>query len=138
MRASTKHRFSLSYPWSLAPGLTLTIAYADGSRFAAAILDAWSPADLLKRVVVMTADEIDLIPDWADVARQCSPITRKTPSRTPRFSDPRPTTFQMTQGTYLGTSIRRPRFRAPTLLLDEGAEWQEDEDFDSTINIHGR
>ena len=122
MRASTKHRFSLSYPWSLAPGLTLTVAYADGSPFAAAILDAWSSADLLKRVVVMRAVEIERFPDWADVARMCNQITRKTSSRTRRVSDPRPTTIQMTQDTYLGTSIRRPRFRAPTLLLDEGAE----------------
>jgi len=116
MRASTKHGFSLSYPWSLAPGFILTEAYADGSRFAAAILDAWSPADLLKRVVVRTAVEIDLIPDWADVARQCNRITRKTSSRSRRVSDPRPSTIQVTQDTYLGTSIRRPLFRAPTPL----------------------
>jgi hypothetical protein len=106
MRASTKHGFSLIYPWSIAPGKTLVEAYAEGSIFAAAILDAWSPADLLKTVVVRPAAEVDLLPEWGDVIRQY----RRPPERVYRphkISDPHFSTSPMKGEIYFGTSVRK-------------------------------
>ena len=110
MRASTKHGFSLIYPWSIAPGDTLTEAYADGSKFAAAILDAWSPADLLETVIVMPAAEVDMLPEWGDVIRQYRKPAERT-SHSQKISDPHSSTSLIVGETYLGTSIRKLGFR---------------------------
>lgn len=109
MRASRKRRFSLSYPWSIAPGKTLPQAYVDGSPYAAAILDAWSPAQSLKKVIVKSAIEVKSFPEWGGIVRFCQRPSESGACLSRRISDPSSPTFQIRAGTFIGTSIRTMR-----------------------------
>lgn len=94
------------YPWSIAPGRTLVEEYVDGSKYAAGILDAWSPVCLLNEVVVKPAAEVDLWPEWGDVIRLYrKPVERTSSSH--KVSDPHSSTSPIVGEIYFGTSIRK-------------------------------
>ena len=111
MRASKKRGISLNYPWSIAPGKTLPQAYVEGSPYAAAILDAWSPAKSLKRVIVKPATEVESFQEWGGIVRFCQKHSESGACRSRRLSDPLSSTLQIPNENYfVGTSIRQMRY----------------------------
>jgi hypothetical protein len=109
MRASKDSRPSLFYPWSIAPGKTLPQAYVEGSAYAAAILDAWSPAKSQTKAVVKSASEVKSYQEWGGIVRFCQKNVEGRACCSRRLSDPSRPTPEASPTTYIGTSIRRMR-----------------------------
>jgi len=140
MRASKKHGFSLIYPLSIAPSDTLPQAYVEGSPYAAAILDAWSPAQSQTRVVVKPASEVKSFLEWGGIVRFCQKNVEGRACYPRRLSDPSRPAPEATPTTFIGTSIRQMRsmFRRSQTLKLQATSRQETQltEFTFTTDKH--
>ena len=109
MRESKESRPSLFYPWSIAPGKTLSQAYVEGSLYAAEILEAWSPKESEIRAIVKPATEVKSYQEWGGIVRFCQKNLEGRACCSRRISDPSRPTPEASPTTYIGTSIRRMR-----------------------------